>query len=253
MTISRCEIVNSYWSTSDMNETTSLTSLLTHDLEVRSRGATGRALLDALELYCVDLLGQPGPLEFALALRSEALPLRDRLEELLEWTAAEPRFQLVALVALAPELDRIARRLGRGSPSDDTVSEVLAQATEALWWTHEFVDGERRDFVMRHVRTRTRGEQRRMARHNVRTVPLPANFDFAKVEPAQLVSLDLDGAVRRGIITDVERRLIEATRGGKCTLREFAVEHAEHHWALYKRRARAERRLQTVFGVEVVR
>ena len=61
MTISRCEIVNSYWSSSEMKPTTSLTSLLTRDLEVRSAGSSGRALLEKLEFYCFDLRGESPP------------------------------------------------------------------------------------------------------------------------------------------------------------------------------------------------
>ena len=150
MTISRCKFVNSYWSTSEMNLTTSLTSLLTRDLEARSAGSSGRALLEKLEFYCFDL-NVARPLEFAESLQSDEPGPRQLLEQLLEWTAVQPSFQLVALVALAPGLDQIALRLGRGRPSDDTISEVVAQATEALHWTEEFTEGERRDFVLRHA------------------------------------------------------------------------------------------------------
>ena len=237
-----------------MNEITSLTSLLTRDLEVRSRGATGRALLDALELYCVDLHGQPGPLEFALFLRSSGRRSRQALEELLEWPAAAPSLQLIALVALAPDLDTIARRLGRGSPSDDTVSEVLAQATEALRWTNELPEGARRDFIMRHVRTRTRGEQRRLARHNAPAGPLPHDFDrAASVATWDEVPSRLAQAVDRRVITPTERELIETTRGDGKSLLELARCGPASYKTLHQQRLRAERRLRAHYRLDVAK
>jgi hypothetical protein len=254
MTNSRCRFVDSYWSSSDMTKTTSLTSLLTRDLEARSAGSSGRALLRELKFYCFDLGGESSPLAFARSLQSDDEAPRQLLEQILEWTAAQPEFQLVALVALAPELDVIARRLGRGSPSDDTVSEVLAQATEALRWTEEFPEGERREFVLRHARSRTRGEQRRMARHNVPTRPLPDGFDIER-RNAELsdFSLELDQAVERRVISRSERELIEVTRSGRATLRRYAAARTESYDALHKRRASAESRLRRFFTSEVSR
>jgi hypothetical protein len=237
-----------------MTTTTSLTSLLTRDLEARSAGSSGRALLRELEFYCFDLQSASSPLAFARSLQPDNEGSRQLLEQLLEWTAAQPTFQLVALVALAPELDVIARRLGRGSPSDDTVSEVLAQAAEALQWTEEFAEGERRDFVLGHARSRTRGEQRRMARHNVPTCPLPDGFDIEKGK-ADLsdLSLELDQAVQRRVISPSERELIEVTRSGRATLRRYAAARSESYDALHKRRASAESRLRRFFASEVAR
>ncbi|MHB8378580.1 MAG: hypothetical protein ACYDB2_01520 [Acidimicrobiales bacterium] len=236
-----------------MKPTTSLTSLLTRDLEVRSAGSSGRALLEKLEFYCFDLRGEPRPLEFAQLLQSDDTEPRQLLEQLLEWTAAQPSFQLVALVALAPDLDRITRRLGRGRPSDDTVAEVLAQATEALRWTEEFAEGERRDFVLRHSRTRTRGEQRRMSRHNVPTSCLSDDFDCAVENSEGSLLLELDRAIERKVITQRERELIEETRSGAVSLRAYATTQPESYDTLHKRRASAERRLRKFVGVEVAR
>ena len=116
MTISRSEILNSYWSSTEMKPTTSLTSLLTRDLEARSAGSSGRLLLERLEFYCFDLRGELRALEFAQAFsRTKKTPA---IYSSSSWSgpAAQPDFQLVALVALAPDLDRIAGRLGRGVP-----------------------------------------------------------------------------------------------------------------------------------------
>jgi hypothetical protein len=236
-----------------MKPTTSLTSLLTHDLEVRSSGSSGRALFEKLEFYCFDLRGESRPLEFALSLQSNEVEARQLLEQLLEWTADNASFQLVALVALAPDLDRIARRLGRGHPSDDTVAEVLSQATEALRWTEEFAEGERREFVLHHAWSRTRGEQRRMARHNVSTSALSHDFDCAVEGTDNDVSLELERAVLHNVITPDERELIEETRSGAVSLRTFATGRADSYAALHKRRASAERRLRKFVGVEAVK
>ncbi|MGB8195549.1 MAG: hypothetical protein WCF25_00880 [Acidimicrobiales bacterium] len=236
-----------------MKPTSSLTSLLTRDLEARSAGSSGRLLLEKLEFYCFELRGGSRPLEFAQSLQGDDAVARQLLEQLLEWTASQPSFQLVALVALAPDLDRIARRLGRGRPSDDTVAEVLAQASEALRWTEEFAEGERRDFVLAHARSRTRGEQRRMARHNVPTSALADDFDCATDVPESGLFLELDRAVRSNIISTSDRELIEETRSGKVSLRVYAVRQPESYDALHKRRATAERRLRAFVGAEVLK
>ena len=254
MTISVCEFVNSYWSSGDMNETKNPMSLLTRDLEARSSGSSGRLLLAKLENYCLDLLGTARPLDFALRLQGDDLTARVALEELLEWTRVEREFQLVALVALAPQLERAASRLGRGRPSDDTISETLAQASDALRWTHELCEGERADFVLRRAVSGVRREKHRMTVHNVPTEALPFDFDMAEPESryqGEAVAR-LSRAVERRVISCDERQLIDATRGGGCTLREWASSTTESYDALRLRRARAEARLRRYYGVAEV-
>lgn len=94
MTNLRCEIMSSYWSSRDMTTTTQLPLLLTRDLEARSIGSSGRALLAKFDLYRVDLLGALRPLEFARRLQSCEPRARQALEELLEWTGVERDFEL---------------------------------------------------------------------------------------------------------------------------------------------------------------
>lgn len=254
MTNSRCESVNSYWCAAGMNPTTSLTSLLTLDLKTRSAGAAGRELFAALELYCTDLLEASTPLEFALALRGVDPRSREALEGLLEWTAAMPSFQLSALVALAPELERVARRLGHGSPSDDTIAEVMAQATQALRGTEDRMAGERRAFVLGQARLRARSEQRMMARHNVRADSLPADFDRAVDESLECpLAQCLDEAESLRVISPGDRALIEVTRSGGRSVRDVAVSTAVASDVLYKRRQKAERRLRAFYGRELTR
>jgi len=237
-----------------MNHTHTIMSLLTRDLEVRSSGSSGRALLRRLEDYCLDLRGAPGPFEFALLLQSSDPFAREALEELLEWTAVEGEFCLVALVALAPRLEHAASRLGRGRPSDDTLSEVLTQATEALTWTHELREGERADFVLSYAASRARREKRQMARHNVPTEALPADFDQAEPETEYVgeAEIRLSRAVERRVISSDERRLIEVTRGGQSTLQQLAISTADSYDALRMRRSRAEARLRRHFDVAKV-
>ena len=254
MTIPLRVFVNSYWSSADMNNTHTIMSLLLRDLEARSSGSSGRALLGSLEDYRLDLLGESSPLEFAQRLQSSDPFAREALEELLEWTAVESEFRLLALVALAPQLEHAASRLGRGRPSDDTLSEVLTHATEALAWTHELADGERVDFVLRHAASRARREKRLMARHNVPIEALPADFDRAEpeIEYEGEAEIRLARAVERRIISSDERRLIEETRGGQSTLQQLAVSTAESYDALRMRRARAETRLRRYYDIAEV-
>lgn len=256
MTTSRCELMSSHWCSDEVTTLPDIQSLLTRDLEVRSTGSSGRRLLERLEEYCLDPLGATRPLGFALRLQNDGPGVRQTLEGLLEWTAQVPEFRLVALVALAPRLDGVAERLGRGRPSADTLSEVLAQASQALVWTHELVEGERADFVLREARLRTRVEQRRMVRHSVATDPMPLDFDRAVDEPDLAVALEVGSKLRRAVraraISEAESRLIEATRTGERSLEEIARETDCRYGALRMRRARAETRLRSFYGLEGV-
>ena len=249
MTVLRCEIVNSYWSSADMNYTPTFMSLLVTDLEARSAGSSGRALIAKLEKYCLDLAGASSALEWALSLQGRSPESRRGLEELLEWTAVERELQLLALVALGRDLERVARRLGRGQPSEDMLSEVFTHAAEALRWTHELVEGERADFVVRHSLRSTDAQMHRMARRNVAAESLTDDVDVADVvhDQALLLGDQLSRAVRARVIDADERRLLEATRGRGLSLREFAAVSGETYDALRMRRARAERRLRRHF------
>jgi DNA-directed RNA polymerase specialized sigma24 family protein len=249
MTKLGCEVVNSYWSSADMNYTPTFMSLLVTDLEARSAGSSGRALLAKLEHYCLDLSGASNALEWALRLQGRRPDVRRALEELLEWTTVEPEFQLLALVALGRDLERVARRLGRGQPSEDMVSEVFAHAAQALQWTHELVEGERADFVVLHSLRSTDAQMHRMARRNVAAESLTDDIDVADAGHVEALLLgdQLSRAVIARVIDAEERHLLEATRGRGLTLREFAARSGETYDALRMRRARAERRLRRHF------
>ena len=246
--------MSSYWCSDEVTPPQSIQSLLTTDLEARSSGTSGRRLFERLEEYCLDPVGSVRPLEFAQRLQRDDPLARQTLEELLEFTAPVPEFRLVALVGLAPRLDGVAGRLARGRPSADTCSEVLAQASQALWWTQELVEGERADFVLREARVRTRAEQRRMARHNVATDPMTDEVDRAVEESELDVALEvearLDRAVRAGVISGSESRLIEATRTGERSLEEFTRDTGRRYGALRMRRARAESRLRAFYSLQ---
>ena len=242
MTKSLRFFVNSYWSSGDMKPTSTPMSLLTRELKVRSAGSPGRDLLKRLDHYCLDLLGTEGPLGFAQALQNPAPHIRQVLEELLEWTALDNDFLLIALVALSPELELIALRLSWGRPSKDTVSEVLTQATLALRWTHELVEGERVDFALEQALTKTRNEQRRMSRHNVPTTFIPDDYDTGEpeVEPFDVSPSLLARAVANHVISKADSELVQRTRGEKKSLRLLADQSVTTYDALRMRRTRAE-------------
>jgi hypothetical protein len=248
MTNSVCDFVNSYWSSTEMNPTKSL-SLLTHDLEVRSAGSPGRHLLQRLEDHSLDLLGATRPLELAQLLQSSEPQRRHVLEELLGWTAQDPEFALIALVALAPQLDDLASRLSAGRPSQDTVGEVLTQASDAMRWTHELDQGLRVAFVLDHAFAKTRAEQRLMTRHNVPTCSMSRDFDAGELEssPYRRTPDWLLRAEEQRIITRKERELIAATRGGAQSLHEFAGATDVAYNTLRMRRSRAEDRVRRFY------
>lgn len=224
-------------------------SLLNRDLKVRSAGSPGRDLLERLDDYCLDLLGTEGPLQFAQALQVPAPGTRQVLEELLEWTALDNDFLLIALVALSPELELIALRLSWGRPSKDTVSEVLTQATVALRWTHELVEGERVDFVLAHALSKTRNEQRRMSRHNVPMTFIPDDYDTGEpeIEPFDVSPPLLARAITNHVITKDDADLVQRTRGEMKSLQVLADQTGTTYDALRMRRTRAEECLRLHF------
>jgi len=249
MTKSLRFFVNSYWSSGDMKPTSTPMSLLTRELKVRSAGSPGRDLLKRLDHYCLDLLGTEEALQFAQTLQDPAPGTRQVLEELLEWTALDNDFLLIALVALSPELELIALRLSWGRPSKDTISEVLTQATVALRWTHELVEGERVDFVLAHALTKTRNEQRRMSRHNVPTTFVPDDYDTGEpeIEPVDISPPLLARAVTNHFISKDDGELIQRTRGENRSLQVLANESGSTYDALRMRRTRAEECLRHHF------
>jgi hypothetical protein len=230
-------------------------SLVTRDLKVRSAGSPGRDLMKRLDHYCLNLLGTEGPLGFAQALQDPAPGTRQVLEELLEWTALDNDFLLIALVALSPELELIARQLTWDRPSKDTVSEVLTQATVALRWTHELVEGERVDFVLAHALTKTRNEQRRMSRHNVPTTFIPDDYDTGDPE-GEAIDVSpplLTRAVASHVISKADAELIQGTRGEKESLEVLASQSGTTYDALRMRRTRAEECLRHHFRARDLR
>ncbi len=238
--------VNSYWSSTDMKPTSTPMSMLTHELEVRSCGSPGRDLVERLETYRLDLMGASSAFDFALLMQSREPAVRQVLAELLEWTALDGDFLLISLVALSPELEIMASRLCRGRPSDDTVSELLTQATVALRWTHELVDEERIGFVLSQSFTRARAEQRKMAWHNVPTTRISDDYDKAEpeTEPVGVSAILLSRAVERNIVSNDEWSLIQSTRGVQRSVESLVGESSDTYQALRRRRIRAEAKIR---------
>ena len=242
--------VSSYWCSRLMNETTSPMSLLTQDLEVRSSGSPGRQLIGMLRSAGLEVVETERPIDFARRLRSPDLHHRVVLEQLLEWTAIVPEFQLVALVTLAPRLERCAARLGRGRPSDDTVAEVLFHATRALHGTHEIPEGGRSHFVLDFALSRSRCTQRKNLRHNAPAEEI-GDVDVAApaIDWSTTLTQHLEDAMTAGVINPDEAEVIEMTRWGGCTLSQWSALTGEPYDRLKKRRSRAETRLRRYFAV----
>jgi len=249
MTIIMIIFVSSYWCSRLMNETTAPMFLLTHDLEVRSCGSPGRQLTAMIHSAGLEVVEAERPIDFARRLRSSDPHNRVALEQLLEWTAIVPEFQLVALVTLAPRLEQCAARLGRGRPSDDTVAEVLFHAARALHSTHEIPEGGRSHFVLNFAFSRSRCAQRKILRHNVPAEEL-GTVDVAEpaIDWSTTPTQRLEEAMTAGVINPDEAEVIEMTRVGGCTLNQWSALTGEPYDRLKKRRFRAETRLRRYFA-----
>jgi len=237
-----------------MNHIPTLTSLLTRDLEARSSGSSGRALLEMLEDHGIDLMGCESVLELALKMREPSFEARRALEDLLSKVTSSTQLRLIALVALAPDLEHAASRLGRGRPSDDAVAEILAHASEALIWTHELPSGSRAVFVNQHAYSQARAQRRNLARRSVVTECLSSATDVPE-PPApyhDVAQWRLDQAVADGVIDFAEREVIDQTRASGRSLMDVAHESDDSYAALQRRRHRAEARVRRYFGVSEV-
>jgi hypothetical protein len=252
MTITMRIFMNSYWSPLVMTYTNTPLSLLTHELEVRSCGSPGRHLFALIEESGLELFGTGSPVSFAVGLQSRQPKNQEVLENLLELTSAVTPFELIALVALAPELELSAARLSWGRPSDDTVSELLSHATFALRHTHAIDHGDRAQFVLRHASSRTRSAQRQSAVHNVKAERIMDDFDAEQppVDFSRTVAERLSEAMAMNIITSDEAELLEMTRSGECSLRQWAKATGEPYDRLRMRRTRAEKSLRRYFDVK---
>ena len=160
-----------------------------------------------------------------------------------------PEFQLIALVTLAPRLERCAARLGHGRPSDNTAAEVLSHATRALHGTHEIPEGGRAHFVLNFAFSRSRCTQRKMLRHNAPAEELGV-VDVAEpaIDWTKTLTQHLEEAIAAGVINEDEAEVIEMTRLGGCSLMQWSELTGEPYDRVKKRRFRAETRLRRYFA-----
>lgn len=237
-----------------MNNFQTITSLLTADLAARSAGSSGRTLLRKVEQYGFDLDPTTSLLEWALRLRGDDERQRHVLEELLEWTADDVDFCLIALVSLAPKLEMIARRVG-WLTREDGVAEIVARATAALQWTWEIKEGRRVDFVLRETAKAASVERSSIRRRHVISLPIDDEFDAAEptLDDAQTATEYLRRAVELRVIDDLEYDVVVSTRSGLASLNDLAERLDLSYDALRMRRCRAETRVRRLFNVEVGR
>ena len=237
-----------------MNNYQSITSLLVADLTARSAGASGRILSRKIEQYGFDLDSASSPLDWALRLRSDDLRQRHDLEALLEWTADDVEFRLLAIVALTPKLEEIARRVG-WLTREDGVAEIVAQATAALRWTREVEKGRRVAFVVREVAKAVSAERSSLRRHYVASLPIDDGFDVAEatLDDGPTAVSRLRRVLELRVIDDLEYDVVVSTRSGLASLTELATRFGLSYDALRMRRSRAETRIRRFYGVRVSR
>lgn len=237
-----------------MNNYQSITSLLVADLTARSAGASGRILSRKIEQYGFDLDSASSPLDWALRLRSDDVRQRHVLEELLEWTTDDVDFRLLAIVALTPKLEEIARRVG-WLTREDGVAEIVAQATAALRWTWEVVEGRRVAFVVRETAKAVSAERSSLRRHHVASLPIDDGFDVvdATLDNGPTGVSRLRRVLELRVIDDLEYEVVVSTRSGTASLTELATRFGLSYDALRMRRSRAETRIRRFYDLRVSR
>jgi DNA-directed RNA polymerase specialized sigma24 family protein len=177
----------------------------------------------------------------------------DRAGETLAFLAArvvtgDQTAALRLLVALAPELRRVARRLVRaGVEAEEAEAETLAGAWELIagrdrwpvcWWSSVAFAEALWGAVRRSARLRRRGP--------LELVSLPDDFDGVAPEPDPLERFPavLAAAVAAGVLTPRQVVVIAETRMAGSPLREVAVRLGRPYGATKKERQRAEAALR---------
>lgn len=238
--------------TSPMTTRTNLFHQLTDELRVASRTPEGRATLDRLREHGtqIDIDATLGGVVATCHGHSgvaspDARVMVDRLVAL----AGESQIAgIAAIVALQPALLRVATRVcAPDAPDDDAVSEVIAAAWEAL------AVGDPVRPTMRMVVGRTwvtaRTSVRRQRSSRTREVPCDAvevtSWATGLVCESSGEGTTLGWAVRKGLVSRDDARLIRLTRVSGIPLSQVAstlgIPRTSLHWHL-QRAERAVRR-----------
>jgi DNA-directed RNA polymerase specialized sigma24 family protein len=227
-------------------------SLLTHELELRSRRSRPPKVFDLLRSAGLPIPEGTTLMDLVAICHgqsaSEDLEPRVLAEALLEAAPSDDDAALTTIVALRPVLYRIVKKVsGTSCPDDDTVAEVATLAWAAIAQPNEPGGPPRKlcdvvNEIWTQARTTIRRERTSASRHET----LKEEFDSPDpdLDPAELVTTLLIDAARRGVITLVDAKLIEATRLGEITIDQLADQAGVPSQTLYVRRGRAEEALR---------
>ena len=227
MTISRCEIVNSYWSSSEMKPTTSLTSLLTRD----SGGSVRRLVWSPTAGEARVLLLRP-----SWGIRAPGV--RPDRSSQTKKTPASSSSSSWSGPAAQPSLSaRRPRRSGSG-PRSHRRPTWAGDVPATTPWRKSWPKPPRR-FAGPRSSQKASGETSCCATRDLepgassagwpgttsRLLPSPDDFDCAVVEQVATASRrsSWTGPLREASSRNGERELIEETRSGAVSLRAYAA------------------------------
>lgn len=218
------------------------------------RGYAGRRLAEALRGW-----GEPEPLlrrfggepeQLFAFLRTEPSAERDQVFCALLRLAKQE--QLAGLVVLEALLPGLKASLGRTLIAAGESDELLALLLESAWRLIVAYPVERRPSrvaanLLLDIRKQTL-RQLPEHRHNRSRHLAGRDPAAAPARPARDLELPLRRAVAAGALSEQEAELILRSRVDRVPLPKLAAEQGVAYITLYKRRARAERRLLLFLG-----
>ncbi len=239
-----------------MQTTSAVLSLFTRDLELKSAGNPGRALMELIQATGLDTLQASTPLELGLK-----LGLKDHRDELvghyLAVGSSEPRLRTLAIVAAGPTIEEVAIRNAGPAPRSEFKSELCVVLLELLATISDVEVTERRIWLAQHAVSAARAATRSPRggsgaslesdyRGIAETLEVPAAEHHPLAEA-------LDRVLEAGVITQEEWEFTKGTRSTYGGLQEMAEDLQVSYAALQKRRRRIELRLAAAINAELAK
>ena len=236
--------------TGPMTNTTTIMHMFTTDLAADS---SGRELMGVIESLELDSLGASRPIDLARALQTEDTETDLLVGHYLAAAATDRRLVSLALVAVAPVVERFVRRSVGAMPTEAFASELYCRLFEQLVVVSDHGVSHRRVVLARNAVRAARAVTRPPHGRPVLVV-LDECHDFADEAPEADHHEMALFAIERSLTTVVspeDADLIRRTRSGEIRVRDLARSTGVAHKTLLQRRARAEAKLRAAINFEV--
>ena len=240
--------------TGSMTNTTSIMHMFTTDLLAVSSGSSGRELMGVIESLDLDSLGASRPIDLARALQTEDAETDLLVGHYLAAAATDRRLVSLALVAVAPVVERFIHRSVGAMPTEEFASELYCRLFEQLAVVSDHEVSHRRVLLARNAVSAARAVTR--PPHGLPViVALDECYDHAESAPeadhqVALIAMERSLSI---VVAPEDADLVRRTRCGEIRVRDLAAATGVSQKTLLQRRARAEAKLRAAINFEVSR